>query len=165
MRTHTTIDSPMGTLTLVATDGVLSGTYMQDHRHMPDPATFGPKVISGFEEATEQLTQYFAGQRKTFTLRTHLTGSHFQRRIWQALTTIPYGHTVTYAELAAEIGSPEAVRAVGAANGANPIAVVVPCHRVIGADGNLTGFSGGLARKQFLLDLERPAPWRQGQLF
>ncbi|MEV4184765.1 methylated-DNA--[protein]-cysteine S-methyltransferase [Streptosporangium canum] len=165
MRTHTMIDSPIGVLTLVATDGTLSGIYLENHLHMPHPSTFGAKNTSGFEEATEQLTEYFAGRRQTFTLPTHLAGSPFQRRIWHTLTTIAYGHTLTYAHLAETIGRPEAIRAVGAANGKNPISIVVPCHRVVGSDGALTGFSGGLARKRFLLDLEHPAAPRQGQLF
>ncbi|WP_433235838.1 methylated-DNA--[protein]-cysteine S-methyltransferase [Streptosporangium sp. CA-135522] len=165
MRTHTMIDSPLGVLTLVATDGILSGLYMENHLHMPDRDTFGPQTASGFHEATEQLTEYLTGRRDTFTLRTHLDGSHFQRRIWQELTTIPYGQTRTYAQLAEAIGKPEAIRAVGAANGKNPIAIVVPCHRVIGSDGTLTGFSGGLTRKKHLLDLEQPAHAHQQHLF
>src|SRR6266704_6811545 len=129
-RTHTVIDSPMGALTLVATDGTLSGVYMEDHLHMPDPSTFGPRVNSGFEEAARQLGEYFAGERKDFTLRTRLAGSDFQRRVWQTVTAIPYGQTWTYARVADAVGRRDRIRAVGAANGRNPIAVVVPCHRV-----------------------------------
>jgi methylated-DNA-[protein]-cysteine S-methyltransferase len=165
LRTHTTIDSPLGPLTLVATDGVLSGAYMEGQLHLPDPATFGPRTAAGFEEAAEQLGEYFAGQRRHFTLRTRLAGSDFQRRVWQALTDIPYGETRTYAQLAETLGRRDRIRAVGAANGRNPVAVVVPCHRVVGGDGGLTGYAGGLARKRFLLDLERPSGPRPGQLF
>ena len=165
MRTHTMIDSPMGPLTLVATDGTLSGVYMEDQLHMPDPSTFGQRVSSGFEEAAEQLGEYFAGQRKDFTLRTRLAGSDFQRRVWQAVTAIPYGQTWTYAQLADGVGRRDRLRAVGAANGRNPLAVVVPCHRVVGSDGSLTGYAGGLARKRFLLDLERLFGPRSGRLF
>jgi methylated-DNA-[protein]-cysteine S-methyltransferase len=165
MRTHTTIDSPMGALTLVATDGALSGVYMEDQLHMPDPSTFGQRVSSGFEEAAEQLGEYFAGQRKDFTLHTRLAGSDFQRRVWQTVTAIPYGQTWTYAQLADAVGRRDRIRAVGAANGRNPLAVVVPCHRVVGSDGSLTGYAGGLARKRFLLDLERPSGPRSGRLF
>lgn len=165
MSTHTIIDSPIGRLTLVAADGALSGVYMEDQLRMPAPATFGQRVSTGFEEATEQLGEYFAGQRARFTLRTQLAGSPFQRRVWQALTTIPYGQTWTYTQLADTIGRPDRLRAAAAANGRNPLAVVVPCHRVVGADGSLTGFSGGLARKRFLLDLEHPARGAQAQLF
>ena len=164
MRTHTMVDSPVGALTLVATDGALSGVYLEDQRYRPDQSTFGPRTDAGFEEAAEQLAEYFAGQRRHFTLRTRLAGSDFQRRVWQALTTIPYGQTWTYAELADAVGRRDRIRAVGAANGRNPLAVVVPCHRVVGSDGSLTGYAGGLARKRFLLDLERPGP-RPGRLF
>ena len=165
MRTHTMIDSPIGGLTLVATDGALSGVYMEDHRHMPDPATFGLRVGPGFEEVAEQLGEYFAGQRKDFTFRTRLAGSDFQRRVWQTVAAIPYGQTWTYAQLADAVGRRDRIRAVGAANGRNPIAIVVPCHRVVGSDGSLTGYAGGLARKRFLLDLERPSGPRPGRLF
>ena len=165
MRTHTMIDSPMGALTLVATDGILSGAYMEGQLHLPDPSTFGPRVGSGFEQAAEQLGEYFAGRRTDFTLPTRLAGSEFQRRIWQTVTAIPYGQTWTYAQLADAVGRRDRIRAVGAANGRNPVAVVVPCHRVVGSDGSLTGYAGGLARKRFLLDLERPSGPRPGQLF
>jgi methylated-DNA-[protein]-cysteine S-methyltransferase len=165
MRTHTMIDSPMGALTLVATDGILSGAYMEGQLHLPDPSTFGPRVGSGFEQAAEQLGEYFAGQRTDFTLPTRLAGSEFQRRIWRTVTAIPYGQTWTYAQLADAVGRRDRIRAVGAANGRNPVAVVVPCHRVVGSDGSLTGYSGGLARKRFLLDLERPSGPRPGRLF
>ena len=155
MRTHTMVDSPMGVLTLVATDGALSGVYMEDQLHAPDPATLGPRVRAGFEEAAEQLGEYFAGERTAFTLRTRPLGSEFQRRVWQAVSGIPYGQTWSYAQLAEAVGRPDRLRAVAATNGRNPLAVVVPCHRVVGSDGSLTGYAGGLARKRFLLDLER----------
>jgi methylated-DNA-[protein]-cysteine S-methyltransferase len=158
------MDSPMGALTVVAADGRLSGVYTEDHLHMPDPSTFGRRVASGFEEAAEQLREYFAGERKGFTLRTSLAGSDFQRRVWRAVAIIPYGQTWTYTRLANAVGRPDRHRAVAAAAGRNPIAVVVPCHRVVGSDGSLTGYAGGLARKRFLLDLERPDGPRQGRL-
>jgi methylated-DNA-[protein]-cysteine S-methyltransferase len=165
MRTHAIIDSPIGALTLVATDGTLCGAYMEDHLHMPDPATFGPRVTSGFEEVAEQLGEYFAGQREDFTVAMRPAGTDFQRRVWEVLTTIPYGQTWTYAQLADALGRRDRIRAVAAANGRNPISVVVPCHRVLGSDGNLTGYAGGLARKRFLLDLERSGGPGTGQLF
>jgi methylated-DNA-[protein]-cysteine S-methyltransferase len=155
MRTHTMVDSPMGVLTLVATDGALSSVYMEDQVHAPDPSTFGLRVGAGFEEAAEQLGEYFEGERTAFSLRTRLLGSEFQRRVWQAVSGIPYGQTWTYARLAEAVGRPDRLRAVAATNGRNPLAVVVPCHRVVGSDGSLTGYAGGLARKRFLLDLER----------
>ncbi len=157
MRTHTVIDSPIGALTLVATDGALNAIYMVDHKRLPDLATFGERVDVGFEEVTEQLAEYFAGQRRDFTLRTDPAGTDFQQRVWKALTTIPYGETWSYAELADAVGDRKVIRAVGTANGRNPLSIVVPCHRVIGSDGSLTGYAGGLDRKRFLLDLERPS--------
>jgi methylated-DNA-[protein]-cysteine S-methyltransferase len=165
MRTHTMIDSPIGALTLVTTHGTLSGLYMEEHLHVPDPAMFGPRVGCGFGEAAEQLGEYFAGQCESFTLRTRLEGSDFQRRVWQAVAAIPYGQTRTYGQLADAVGRPDRLRAVAAANGRNPLAIVVPCHRVIATDGGLTGYAGGLTRKRFLLDLERPGGPGAGRLF
>jgi methylated-DNA-[protein]-cysteine S-methyltransferase len=162
MRSHTIVDSPIGPLTLVATDGILSGLYMEEQLYLPDASAFGRRDSAGFEEAAEQLAEYFAGERRTFTLRAQAPGTDFQRRIWQTLATIPYGETWTYTQLAAAVGRPDAVRAAGAANGKNPISIVVPCHRVVGSNGSLTGYAGGLARKQFLLDLERASRPRQG---
>ncbi|CAN5531682.1 methylated-DNA--[protein]-cysteine S-methyltransferase [soil metagenome] len=164
MRTHTVIESPIGALTLVATTGTLSGLYMQEHRHQPDVSTFGERRAAGFEEAVEQLGEYFAGQRRWFSVPTSLAGGDFQSRVWHALATIPFGETTTYGRIAAALGHPGAARAVGTAVGRNPISVVVPCHRVVGSNGNLTGFAGGLGRKRFLLDLERP-PQVPAQLF
>jgi methylated-DNA-[protein]-cysteine S-methyltransferase len=165
MRTHTVIDSPIGALTLVATDGALSGLYMEEHLHMPDRSSFGPRVGCGFEEAAEQLREYFAGQRERFAVATRVEGSDFQRRVWQVVAAIPYGQTRTYAQLADAVGRRDRIRAVGAANGRNPLAIVVPCHRVVAGDGSLTGYAGGLARKRALLDLERPSAHDRGQLF
>lgn len=154
---HTIIDSPYGPLTLVATDGALSGLYMTDQRHRPPEETFGTPDDTPFAEATAQLRAYFAGELKEFTLDLHLAGTPFQREVWTRLATIPYGETRTYGELAAALGNPKASRAVGLANGRNPIGIIVPCHRVVGADGSLTGYGGGLPRKQRLLDFERGA--------
>jgi methylated-DNA-[protein]-cysteine S-methyltransferase len=154
-RVHTTVASPVGALRLVATDGVLSGLYMDDQRHRPDEATFGPRDDGPFADVTEQLEGYFAGELVDFDLPLHLEGTDFQRRVWAGLREIPYGETWSYGQLAAHLGSPGASRAVGLANGRNPVAIVVPCHRVVGADGKLTGYGGGLERKQVLLDLER----------
>ena len=153
--THTAIDSPVGTLTLVATDGVLSGLFMTDQRHRPPVEVFGVEDASPFPAVIEQLAEYFAGERSDFDLPLAAPGSPFQHRVWAALRQIPYGETSTYGQIAEVIGRPGAARAVGLANGANPIGIVVPCHRVVGADGSLTGYGGGLERKQFLLDLER----------
>jgi methylated-DNA-[protein]-cysteine S-methyltransferase len=153
MSTYVTVDSPIGRLLLQA-DGVsLTGLYMdvpgRPIRGMDDrqeDATAGP-----LPEAVRQLEEYFAGNRRNFNLPLCLNGTLFQQRVWRALTEIPYGETWSYGELAKRIGNPNASRAVGLANGRNPIAILVPCHRVIGADGSLTGYGGGLQRKQWLL--------------
>lgn len=155
MRHHTVTDSPVGPLTLVATDGALSGLYMAEHRHKPDESTFGTPDTAPFGAAIEQLRAYFAGELTTFDLRLAPEGTPFQRTVWAALNEIPYGETLTYGQLARRIGQPTASRAVGLANGKNPVSIVVPCHRVVGADGSMTGYGGGLERKRFLLGLER----------
>ncbi|MGW1000375.1 methylated-DNA--[protein]-cysteine S-methyltransferase [Streptomyces sp. NPDC002520] len=155
MKQHTVIDSPYGPLTLVADDGVLCGVYMTDQRHRPSEETFGSPDDAPFAEAEEQLSAYFAGELKEFTLELRLNGTPFQRGVWEQLTRIPYGETSSYGELADAIGNPKASRAVGLANGKNPISIIVPCHRVIGAAGDLTGYGGGLDRKRRLLDFER----------
>ncbi|GGX72510.1 methylated-DNA--[protein]-cysteine S-methyltransferase [Streptomyces minutiscleroticus] len=155
MRQHTVTDSPYGPLTLVADDGVLCGLYMTDQRHRPAEETFGAPDDTPFGAAVEQLNAYFEGELTHFTLELRLTGTPFQRAVWQQLRRIPYGETRTYGELAAALGSPGASRAVGLANGRNPVGIVVPCHRVVGANGGLTGYGGGLDRKRRLLDLER----------
>ncbi|MFF0740081.1 methylated-DNA--[protein]-cysteine S-methyltransferase [Streptomyces sp. NPDC004111] len=155
---HTVIDSPYDPLTLVATGGVLSAIYMVDHRHMPPPETFGDRDETPFPEVVAQLNAYFAGELTEFSLPVHLAGTPFQRTVWEALRTIPYGETRTYGQLAEQLGRAGASRAVGLANGKNPISIVVPCHRVIGADGSLTGYGGGLERKRALLELEGGLP-------
>lgn len=157
MRQHTVIDSPYGPLTLVADDGVLSGLYMTDQRHRPAQETFGGRDETPFGEIVDQLTAYFEGELKDFTVELRLNGTPFQRSVWDRLRRIPYGETRSYGELAEDLGNPQASRAVGLANGKNPIGIIVPCHRVIGAGGGLTGYGGGLERKQRLLDFERGA--------
>lgn len=155
-RTHTIVESPIGDLTLVASDGALSGLYFPGHWYLPDEETFGPRALRGFEAAEAQLAEYFAGGRTEFELPLHLEGEAFQRRVWALIEAIPFGATRTYGELAAELGDPKLAREVGAAVGRNPVSIVVPCHRVVGKDGALTGYAGGLERKRFLLDLETP---------
>ncbi|MFH8489358.1 methylated-DNA--[protein]-cysteine S-methyltransferase [Streptomyces longisporoflavus] len=156
-RRHTIIDSPYGTLTLVATEGVLSGLYMTEQRHRPPEETFGDRDAGPFDATIEQLEAYFAGELTEFDLPMRLDGTPFQRTVWQQLRLIPYGETRTYGQLATALGKPNASRAVGLANGKNPIGVIVPCHRVIGAGGSLTGYGGGLDRKQRLLAFEGAA--------
>ncbi|MET8635799.1 methylated-DNA--[protein]-cysteine S-methyltransferase [Streptomyces sp. NPDC004074] len=157
MKQHSVIDSPYGPLTLVADDGVLCGLYMEGQRHRPPEETFGERDDTPFGEATAQLRAYFAGESKDFTLQMRLQGTPFQRSVWEQLRKIPYGETRSYGELADALGNPGASRAVGLANGKNPIGIIVPCHRVVGANGDLTGYGGGLARKRRLLDFERGA--------
>ncbi|MFF5262584.1 methylated-DNA--[protein]-cysteine S-methyltransferase [Actinomadura viridis] len=158
MRSHAVLDTPIGPLTAVADDGALSGLYMNGQRHRPEQETFGPPGDDGaapFGAVAEQLAAYFAGELTDFDLPLAMRGTPFQQRVWAALREIPYGETVSYGRLAEEIGSPGASRAVGLANGRNPISVIVPCHRVVGASGSLTGYGGGLERKRHLLDFER----------
>lgn len=152
---HTVQDSPVGPLTLVALDGILAGLYMDLQRHRPPEATFGEPDPAPFTGVIRQLDEYFGGQRTEFDLPLNLVGTPFQRTVWAALREIPYGETWSYGELAKRIGRPGAARAVGLANGRNPIGILVPCHRVVGASGDLTGYGGGLERKQHLLDFER----------
>jgi methylated-DNA-[protein]-cysteine S-methyltransferase len=151
---YTEIDSPVGELLLVGDGCTLSRLSFQGARR---PVAINPsweRCDGAFENATGQLTEYFDRDRRTFDLPLELAGNPFERRVWAALRKIPYGETVSYGQIAAQIGQPSAARAVGLANGRNPVALVVPCHRVIGANGSLTGYGGGLERKQFLLDLE-----------
>jgi methylated-DNA-[protein]-cysteine S-methyltransferase len=158
-RTHTVVDSPVGPLTLVATDGVLCGLYLDRQRYAPAPESFGvpavrPKTLAPFTEAARQLEEYFDRRRTAFDLPLALSGTPFQRQVWEVLRGIPHARTVTYRWIADEIGRPAASRAVGVANGRNPVSIIVPCHRVIGTTGDLTGYGGGLDRKRWLLDFE-----------
>jgi methylated-DNA-[protein]-cysteine S-methyltransferase len=159
MRSRTMIDSAVGALTLVAEGGAIVGLYMDLQRHRPDPDSLGeldPRGRQGepFKAAADQLDAYFAGDLTHFTLPLAPRGSPFQQRVWAGLQDIPYGETESYGELAERIGSPGGARAVGLANGKNPIGIVIPCHRVVGSNGSLTGYGGGLDRKKQLLDLE-----------
>jgi len=149
------IDTPVGTLLLAGDAEHLKKVHFQagPHRQRPDPGwSADPRP---FAALIAQLEEYFAGRRRTFAVPLAPEGTPFQLTVWRALTAIPYGETVSYGELARRIGKPDAPRAVGLANGANPLPILVPCHRVIGADGSLTGFGGGLAIKSRLLTLER----------
>ena len=159
------IDSPVGPLMLAADDHGLRHIEFRDNRHPVNRGDWhgGDNAILQATEA--QLAEYFAGTRTRFDLPLAPRGTEFQLRVWQALARIPHGSTSTYAEQARAIGSPDAVRAVGAANGRNPLPIVLPCHRVIGTDGALVGFGGGLPVKEFLLRLEGALPARQAGLF
>ncbi|HWC68116.1 MAG TPA: methylated-DNA--[protein]-cysteine S-methyltransferase [Acidimicrobiales bacterium] len=157
MTTHTTIDSPIGPL-LLTTDGTsLTGIYLDSERGASRPADLGdddsdhPVLVA----AADQLRAYFAGELDEFALPLAAVGTAFQKEVWDALAEIPYGETISYGELARRVGKPNASRAVGLANGRNPLPIIVPCHRVIGANGTLTGYGGGIERKQWLLEHER----------
>jgi methylated-DNA-[protein]-cysteine S-methyltransferase len=145
-----TMDSPIGPLLLESEGRALTGVAM-GARESDAPGGGDGSVL---DEAVAQLAAYFAGELTEFDLPLAPRGTAFQRRVWRALLDIPYGETASYGEVAAAVGRPDAVRAVGATNGRNPIAVIVPCHRVIGADGTLVGYGGGLPRKRLLLELE-----------
>jgi len=147
----TVYESPLGPLTLLGDGDGLRAMYFPGRSGPLDEAI---RDAEPFDEATTQLSEYFAGERRHFELALALDGTPFQRRVWAALAEIPYGHTRSYGELAEEIGRPDRVRAVGAAVGRTPVPIIVPCHRVIGADGSLTGYGGGLPRKEQLLRLE-----------
>ncbi|HUR14831.1 MAG TPA: methylated-DNA--[protein]-cysteine S-methyltransferase [Mycobacteriales bacterium] len=164
MRTKTLVDSPVGPLTLVADGGVLAGLFMASHRHAP-PLDALPLEEAGLPAVREQLAAYFARDLKDFDVPLAVRGTPFQEQVWAALRAIPYGETWSYRELAEAVGRPPAVRAVGLANGRNPVSIVVPCHRVIGSGGALTGYGGGLAAKQWLLDHETgSAAWSSDSL-
>lgn len=162
---HTIIDSPVGDLLLVGDADGLSGVYFDAHRHPPDEDSLGPRVNSGFTDVADQLAEYFAGERTEFDLVLNPSGNAFQQRVWALLKEIPYGERRSYGQLAAQLGDVGLARAVGTANGRNPISIIVPCHRVIGADGNLVGYGGGLDRKRFLLALEERAQDHADRLF
>jgi methylated-DNA-[protein]-cysteine S-methyltransferase len=154
-RVHTTTDSPLGPLTLVREGEALVGLYLPGHAGGPGPYLLGEPAQDGFDDAVAQLQEYFAGRRTRFDLVLRPAGTALQQRVWQLLTQVPYGRTTTYGDLARQLGGPGLARAVGSANARNPISIVVPCHRVVGADGRLVGYAGGLERKRRLLDLER----------
>jgi methylated-DNA-[protein]-cysteine S-methyltransferase len=149
-----TMESPIGPLTLIARDGVLTNVSMHEQRHLSPPPADAIIDDDWFKDVVAQLDAYFAGERSSFDLEMNLAGTSFQRSVWKQLNAIPYGETISYGELARRVGNPQASRAVGLANGRNPIAIIVPCHRVIGADGSLTGYGGGLERKTWLLEHE-----------
>ncbi|WP_053203897.1 methylated-DNA--[protein]-cysteine S-methyltransferase [Jiangella muralis] len=148
----TTIDSPLGTLWITGDGAALTGLYMERPAMLDQPGWI--EDDAPFTPVREQLDAYFAGRREEFDLPLSPVGTPFQQQVWAALRAIPYGETRSYREIAEQLGRPTASRAVGAANGRNPISVIVPCHRVVGSSGVLTGYAWGLERKQALLDLE-----------
>jgi methylated-DNA-[protein]-cysteine S-methyltransferase len=147
---YTQIQSPIGRLLLDGNERALQGLHMSP----AGPRPGWRSARESFADAVEQLEQYFAGERVEFDLELDMRGTDFQKDVWNALLTIPYGETRSYGQIAKQIGRPDRARAVGAANGSNPVSIIVPCHRVIGSDGSLTGYGGGLDRKRWLLEHE-----------
>ena len=159
------IDSPVGPLMLAADDAGLRHIEFRDNRHPADRTDWHGGEHPILQTAETQLAEYFAGSRRDFDLPLAPQGTEFQLQVWHALADIPFGGTWSYRQLAQRIGRPSATRAVGAANGRNPLGILLPCHRVVGAKGSLTGFSGGLAAKRFLLELEGALPKPAADLF
>jgi methylated-DNA-[protein]-cysteine S-methyltransferase len=154
-RCYTRIESPLGPLLLVADDAGLREIFFVNGRHHAQPKSSWIEDQAPFAEAVRQLQAYFAGELESFNLKLAPEGTPFQQEVWRRLCDIPYGETISYGTLAGRIGNPKASRAVGLANGSNPIPIVIPCHRVIGSNGKLTGYGGGLPIKEKLLALER----------
>ena len=146
--------SPLGVMTIQCNDEGLSGIWFEQHTTLPDELGIENAAHPLLQRAKIELKEYFAGQRQTFHLPLSVQGTAFQQDVWQALKSIPYGQTTNYQAIAEQIGRPKAVRAVGAANGKNPLSIVIPCHRVIGKSGKLVGYAGGESRKEALLKLE-----------
>jgi len=158
---HTVVETTLGPITVVAHGEAVTGLYFDDHVRRPPESSFGPAVPAEEDPtlaiAAEQLTEYLAGRRRAFRLTLDPDGGTFERSVWAIIAEIPYGATTTYGDIAERLGNRTLAQRVGQAVGANPLSIVVPCHRVIGSTGSLTGYAGGLARKRRLLDLEQPA--------
>ena len=162
MTYYTHVESPLGSLTLASDGTALTGLYLPVHKHGPEQSSWQRSDdLPVFAAARRQLHAYFEGELKEFDLPLAPEGTAFQKRVWKQLEQIPFGKTISYGELARRIGNPNASRAVGLANGRNPISIVVPCHRVIGADGSLTGYGGGVERKDVLLRHEAEVATRR----
>src|SRR5262245_39063373 len=155
MNTHTILPTRLGELTIVRDGEAIVGLYFPHQWYRPEPSTFGPRVDDGFDDVTAQLREYLAGDRTEFDLPLDARGSESQRRVWQLVTEVSFGQTTTYGDIARRMGYDLDPQQVGAAVGRNPLCVLVPCHRVVGRDGRLTGYAGGLRRKRALLDLEQ----------
>jgi methylated-DNA-[protein]-cysteine S-methyltransferase len=163
--THTTIASKLGDLTLVACEGTVVGLYFPGHWYRPDSTSFGSCTEAGFGPVRDQIGEYFAGDRQVFEVAVATDGDEYQERVWSLVRQIPYGATATYGELARQLGGGTTPQEVGAAVARNPVCLLVPCHRVVGEGGKLTGYAGGLARKRFLVDLEAEVVGRASRLF
>jgi methylated-DNA-[protein]-cysteine S-methyltransferase len=166
---HTVIESPLAELTLVANNDALTGVYFRHHWRPPAAGAKGQYVEATadelFDRTKKQLGEYLAGERTEFDIPVALAGEPSQRRVWDLLADIGYGQTTSYGELAAKLADGTTAYEVGQVVGRNPLSIIVPCHRVVGKDGALTGYAGGLKRKRFLLDLEAPVPTAAGRLF
>jgi len=152
---HMALATSLGELTVVREDDAVTGLYFPRHWPRPDRTSFGPRSGEGFEEVARQLGEYLDGDRTEFDLPVQVRGSDFDRRVWELISGVPYGETTTYGELAHILGAGTDPRDVGAAVGRNPVCIIIPCHRVVGATGKLTGYAGGLDRKRTLLEIER----------
>lgn len=166
---HTVVDGDFGPITVVARDEAITGLYFRHHIRRPAQDSFGAELPMGadrlLDEAARQLLDYFAGRRREFDLPFAAEGDAFQRAVWDILTSIPFGETTTYGSIAEQLGDRTLAQKVGQAVGANPLSIFVPCHRVLGTNGSLTGYAGGLRRKKALLELEEPAQVSAGRLF
>jgi methylated-DNA-[protein]-cysteine S-methyltransferase len=161
---HTVLATSLGELTVVREEAAVTGLYFPRHWPRPDRTAFGPRTDEGFEEVARQLAEYLDGDRDEFELTLKASGSEFDRRVWDVIAGIPYGETTTYGEIARTLGTGTEPRDVGAAVGRNPLSIIVPCHRVVGATGKLTGYAGGLDRKRALLELEHGRAVRAGHV-
>jgi methylated-DNA-[protein]-cysteine S-methyltransferase len=166
---HAIAETTLGPMTIVATGDAITGLYFAQHARRPRSETFGPRTALSQDQvlaqAAEQLTEYLEGTRRTFELELEAAGSAFQQSVWAIVNDIPFGETTTYGAIAAELGDRSLAQEVGHAVGMNPLCILAPCHRVVGATGALTGYAGGLARKRALLELEEPVSASAGRLF
>ncbi|MDJ1372215.1 methylated-DNA--[protein]-cysteine S-methyltransferase [Gulosibacter molinativorax] len=166
---HALVETTLGEVTLVADGDDLTGLYFPEHWHLPDETTFGVRVDAEEDDvlarAKAELDEFFVGDRESFDVSVQTWGNEFSERVWAMLREIPYGQTTTYGALAERLGDRRLAQRVGQAVGRNPVCVFIPCHRVVGADGSLTGYAGGLDRKRFLLELEEPAEASGSRLF
>ena len=169
---NATVDTPLGDMRLVVAAGAVTGLYFPGHWHLPPPEAFGETITEEaarqdqvFASAITELHEYLAGGRREFRIPIATAGDSFSEQVWALLREIPYGETTTYGELATRLGNPRLAQRVGQCVGRNPVSIFIPCHRVVGADGSLTGYAGGLERKQRLLELEEPAERTAARLF
>lgn len=165
---HATVATGLGDLTMIADGSALVAIYFPGHWHLPPESAYGELVDADdpvFAHTAQELEEYLAGERTAFDVEVRTSGDEFSERVWARLKEIPYGATTTYGAIARELGNPRLAQRVGQCVGRNPVSVIIPCHRVVGADGSLTGYAGGLDRKRRLLDLEEPADAAESRLF